>query len=286
MIKNRKLHVSLIAMLAVIGMAAACTPPAAGGGLPKKDWSFRGTQVKVVNSQDCVVFVNCKDEPYLLNIGFRVKMGKSNSAQAWVVNNRNDSPQDVSPGSTVQVTGAGSPVIFNGVKPVDVLDLANTSNKLEIMGTYTWASEQDFVGNGVAANGVADFLQDALNETLAKASLTDFDASVILDIVLDNIGSALGILIQNVPLLGFGDDVLGGALYIGIGAHGTLGSALNGLLSGVTVPTVDLPPGIVPPRIVGGGLYTMTGSKTFNQTFTGGSGVDGKHEWTMLAGPA
>lgn len=283
---KKRLLVGVVAMLSVVGMVSACTPPSSGGGLPKETWSFKGTQVKVIESQDCVVLLNCKDEPYLLNIGFRVTLGKKNSAQAWVVNNRDSAPQDVSPGQTVAVTDAGSPVVFTNVKPVDLLDLANSSNKLEIVGTYVWSSEEDFVGNGLAADGVASVLKDGLNATVAKASIDDLNAQTILNLVVSNIGGALGILVQNIPLFGMGDDVLGGGIYVGIGARGTLGSSLNALLGGVTLPNINIPTD-VPPPITDFGLYTMTGSKTFVHTWAGRKGglnpIDGKHEWTMVA---
>ena len=44
---------------------------------------------------------------------------------------------------------------------------------------------------------------------------------------LDNILGALGLLAQNMPLFGLGDDVLGGALYIGIGAKGDLANIID-----------------------------------------------------------
>lgn len=294
---RKKLLVGVVSMLSVVGMVSACTPPDSSGGLPKETWSFKGTQVKVIESQDavydpvfglCISLAGCEDEPYLLNIGFRVKMGKRNSAEVTVTNNRTDAPENVAPGATVQVTdAAGGKVTFNGVKPVDLLDLTNTSNKLEIVGTYVWASEEDLVGNGLAANSVASALKDGLNLTLAKADISSIDAQDILDLIVDNLGNALGILVQNIPLLGMGDDVLGGGLYVGIGARGGLGSALNGLLGSVSLPAIDIPTD-VPPPITDFGLYTMSkSSTTFTHTWAGRKGglnpIDGRHEWTMVA---
>ncbi|MGB6059060.1 MAG: hypothetical protein WBF71_12450 [Microthrixaceae bacterium] len=296
MINNRKLMVTLFAMVAVIGMASACTPPASDGTLPTKNWSFKGTTVRVDDAQDAVdvpligCVVNCKDEPYLLNIGFRVKIGVPGSAQAWAVNNRTSAPQDVGAGSTVSVGAAGGPVVFNNVAPVDLLDLANTNNHLEIMGTYVWASEEDQIGNGLAADSMASLLKDALNETLAKESLDNLDANFILDLVFSNIGNALGIAVQNIPLFGLGDDVMGGALYIGIGAQGTLGSLLDTAIGETPFPQVNIPVLDIPPSIDGGGFFTMTGSKSWTRSFHGGCGLlggnCGQHTWTMVSGAA
>ena len=67
-------------------------------------------------------------------------------------------------------------------------------------------------------------------------------------------------------------------MYIGIGAQGTLGSALDGVIGSMAFPNINIPLVDVPPDITGGGMYTLTGPKTFTQTFVGGGG---SHTWTM-----
>jgi len=294
--KTRSWLAGGIAMLAVMGVAASCAPtaPGGGGGIATKDWAFKGTSVTVNSSQDevrdpifgtCISFAGCKDEPYLLNIGFRVKIGQPGSAQTFVVNPRTDAPEDVGPGQTVNVVGtaAESKTTFNGIQGLDVFDLANANNKLEVVGTYVWSSEEDQVGNGAAANAVANLLKDALNATLATADLTSLDAQFIIDLILGNLGGAFGIIGNNIPLLGLGDDVLGGGMYIGIGAVGTLGSALDAAIGSTPFPNINIPIVDVPPDISGGGIYTLTGAKNYTQTFTGGGG---QHTWNMQSGPA
>lgn len=276
--RTRSRLVGLVGILAVMGVAAACAPPPAPA---TESWTFRATQVTINDSQDeirdpffgaCIAIPNCDDEPYTLNIGFRVKIGQANSASAFVVNNRTDAPS-VGEGSTVALTGnQQNAVTFNNLRPLDVLDLLNSSNKLEVVGIYSWASEEDLVGNGVAADAVADVLEDALNSTLAAGSLPS-DASLILDLVLDNILGALGLLAQNIPLFGLGDDVLGGALYIGIGAKGGLADIIDGTI-GTTPPiTFNIPILDLPPDIVGGGFFTTKNSRTFTQQFSGSGGT-------------
>ena len=287
--RTRSWRAAAIGLLAVVTIAAgACAPQAPDGTIATKNWQFRGTQVRVNDSQDetlgiCWPSSLCQDEPYLLTVGFRVKIGQHGSAQVQVTNDRTNAPENVGEGQTVQVgNGPGGRNLFNGVQALDILDLANTNNKLEVFGTYVWASEEDQVGNGLAANSVADALKGALNATLATADLSNLDASFIIDLILDNIGNALGILVQNIPLLGLGDDVLGGGMYVGIGAQGSLGDALDATIGATPFPTINLPVD-VPPSISGGGLYTLTGTKTFTQTFVG---EGGSHTWTMQSGPA
>jgi hypothetical protein len=275
--RTRTRLAAVVGILAVMGIAASCVPPAPTA----ESWTFRANSVTVNDSQDeirdplfglCIAIPSCEDEPYTLNIGFRVKIGVPGSADAFVVNNRTDAPENVGPGETVVLTGnAQNAVTWNNIKPLDVVDLLNSANKLEVVGIYTWASEEDLVGNGVAADGVAGLLEDALNATLAAGTLPS-DASLILDLVLDNILGALGLLAQNIPLFGLGDDVLGGALYIGIGAKGGLADIINGTI-GTTPPlTFDIPIVSLPPDIVGGGFFTFKNSKSFTQTFAGAGG--------------
>jgi hypothetical protein len=281
--RTRSRLAAVVGILAVMGVAASCVPPAPTA----ESWTFRANSVTVNDSQDevrdplfglCIAIPSCEDEPYTLNIGFRVKIGVPGSADAFVVNNRTDAPENVGEGVTVNLTGnAQNAVTWNNIKPLDVADLLNSANKLEVVGVYTWASEEDLVGNGVAADGVAGLLEDALNATLAAGSLPS-DASLILDLVLDNILGALGLLAQNIPLFGLGDDVLGGALYIGIGAKGGLADIINGTI-GTTPPlTFDIPIVSLPPDIVGGGFFTFKNSKSFTQTF---SGADGTHTYNF-----
>ncbi|CAN5467280.1 hypothetical protein BH10ACT3_BH10ACT3_12520 [soil metagenome] len=291
--KTRSWLAGAVALLAVMGVAASCAPTAPDGSIATKNWTFKANSVKVNSSQDavydpifgaCISFAGCKDEPYLLNIGFRVKIGVPGSASAFVVNPRTDAPEDVAPGTTVNVSGAAaSATTFNGVQALDLADLANTNNHLEVVGTYVWASEEDTIGNGAAGSAIAGLLTDALNDTLASTSLTNLDASFIINLILNNIGGAFGIIANNLPTLGLGDDVLGGGMYIGIGAQGTLGSALDAVIGTTPFPTIAIPVVSVPPDITGGGIYTLTGGKTFAQTFVG---AGGSHTWNMSSGPA
>lgn len=271
----------VVGMLAVAAIAASCAPMPGSG---TQNWTFRANSVTVNDSQDavrdpifgaCISFSGCSDEPYTLNIGFRVTLGKRDSASAWVVNNRTDAPEGVGEGSTVNLVGnQQNAITFTDVKPLDVVDLLNSNNKLEIVGVYSWASEEDTIGNGLAADGVAAVLADALNETVAKGSLPS-DLNLLLDLVLDNIFGALGLLVNNVPTFGLGDDVLGGALYIGIGAKGGLADIIDGTIGSAPPITFDIPIVSLPPDIVGGGIFTFKGSRTFTQSFSGACDIFG-----------
>jgi hypothetical protein len=295
---KQSVRLSVVGVVAALGLvAAACAPMAPGGGPAPVNWSFKGTNVTVNSSQDavydplfgaCISFAGCRDEPYLLQIRWQVTIGQPGSAQASVVGSRDNAINDLGPGQSSALTGAQqATATWNNIVPLDVLDALNPSNKLTVFGTYTWAVEQDTVGIGSAANSVANVFRDALNATLATAALpSDSNALVnmVLDLLLRNAGSAINIALANVPLFGLGDDLLGGAFYIGLGATGTLASVLDGIVATTAVPTLNLlGDNQIPPKIVGGKLYTLSGPKTFTQSF---AGAGGQHTYTFQSGPA
>ena len=270
-----------------MALAASCAPAAAPAG---ESWTFKANSVKINDSQDeirdpffgaCIAIPNCDDEPYAVQIGFRVKIGVPNSASTFVVNNRGDAPS-VGEGSTRVLTGnQQGAATFGNVRPLSLIDLFNSSNHLEVVGSYTWASEEDLVGNGLAADGVAGLLKDGLNATLAKGTLPS-DASFILQLILDNIVGALGLLAQNVPLFGLGDDVLGGSLFLGIGAKGDLANIINSAIGSAPPFTFNIPLLDLPPDIVGSQITTMGGAKTFTQQYSGSGGT---HTYEFGWGP-
>ena len=282
--RTRSRLVGLIGVLAVMGVAASCAPPSPPSA---QTWTFRGTQVTVNNSQDetCVIIcVNREDEPYLINIGFRVKIGVEGSAQTQVANTRGSALQDVGAGETRNLNSSQAGTItWANHRPLDILDLVNPDNALEVVGVYSWAAEEDFVGLGVAADATADVLRDALNQTLAAGDLPS-DAGMIFDLILDNILGALGLLAQNIPLLGLGDDVLGGGLFIGVGAKGTLGDIIEESIGSAPPLTFNIPLVTLPPDIQGGGFFATTGNVGAGKNFTTSySGADGRHTYNYRA---
>lgn len=290
--KVRNGRLALIGLVAAFAaVAAACAPPVAPGGPPAPiNWSFKGTNMTVNNSQDetCVlVCVNREDEPYLVQIAFRVRIGEPGSAQAWVVTG-DTLPSTGAGGSRALTGGQQAKVDFTGVQPLDVLDALNPSNKMDVVGTYTWAAEEDQINSlSGGAGSVANIFKTALNSTLAAGTLPTGDANALVTMIFNalfgNIGTPFNLILSNIPCAGLCDDVLGGAVYVGIGATGTLANVIDGVLGTTTIPAINIPVVDVPPDVQGGGLYTMGGTKNFTQAFTG---AGGQHTYTFQSGPA
>lgn len=261
--KRSALLVAAVSALALV--AAACVPPSSSD-----KWEFKATNVTINDAQDevrlfgaCVAIPNCNDEPYVINIATRVKIGKANSASGFVVSSRDHNPENVPAGESRVLTGAaGAPVVYPGVQRLDIADLLNTNNKLEVMVVYTWVMEEDTVPVNTAANDVKDVLVDALNETLAKGSVPS-DPNLLLDLILDNLGNMFTLLLSNIPLLGLGDDVGGGAINVGIAAKGGLANTINATIGSADIPEFEIPVLDLPPSIKHVNIFTMGGTKTF-----------------------
>lgn len=291
--KTRTARLALVGLVAAFAtVAAACAPDAPPPWEPPApvNWSFKGTNVTVNNSQDetCVIIcVNKEDEPYLLQVAFRVRIGQPGSADAWVV--KGDSLANLGAGDSATLTGGQqAKVTFNGVQPLDILSALNPANKMDVVGVYTWAVDEDAINSLTGGAGsVATIFKNALNATLAAGTLPNQDANalvgMIFDALFDNIGTPFNLILSNIPCLGLCDDVLGGAVYVGIGATGALAGIMDAALASATVPAIDIPLADVPPNIQGGGFFTMGGTKNFTQAFTG---AGGQHTYGFQSGPA
>lgn len=290
--KTRTVRLALVGLVAAFAtVAAACAPDAPPPWEPPApiNWSFKGTNVTVNNSQDetCVIIcVNKEDEPYLLQVAFRVRIGQPGSADAWVV--KGDTLANLGAGDSATLTGGQqAPVTFTGVQPLDILSALNPANKMDVVGVYTWAAEEDTINSLTGgAESIADIFESVLNDTLAAGTLPNQDANalvnMIIDALFDNIGTPFNLILANIPCIGLCDDVLGGSVYVGLGATGTLAGIMDAALASATVPAINLPVD-VPPDIQGGGFFTMGGTKNFTQTFTG---ADGQHTYGFQSGPA
>lgn len=294
--KTRTARLALVGLVAAFAtVAAACAPDAPPPWEPPApiNWSFKGTNITVNDAQDevrvlgaCVAIPNCDDEPYLLQVAFRVRIGQPGSADAWVV--KGDTLPSISEGSSQSLSGGQqAPVTFTGVQPLDILSALNPANKMDVVGVYTWAAEEDTINSLTGgAESIADIFESVLNDTLAAGTLPNQDANalvnMIIDALFDNIGTPFNLILANIPCIGLCDDVLGGSVYVGLGATGTLAGIMDAALASATVPAINLPVD-VPPDIQGGGFFTMGGTKNFTQTFTG---ADGQHTYGFQSGPA
>ena len=259
------------------------TPP------PTQNFTFKADSVTVNSSNDkgpCLFGVcvpPAKDEPYVVNIAFKVTIGEANSASTTIVTGDNHWP-----GALDQGPGEGSSHTFAGGEQaattlsttmLDVADLA--TNKLQIAGVWSWGMEADLYSPG-GIEAAANTLKTALNTALGGGTLPS-DTGAIVSMILNAIGGVNGVfsfLGANLGSIFFGDDAIGSKLYIGVGARGALSSIIQSTAGGAAFPSIDLPLVTVPPDIRGGAIFSLgAGDRVLSgQSMTNG-GVAGQHTY-------
>ena len=300
MIRTRvRRNVVVLAGALSLGLiSASCATPLPYGGPPTATRTFRAITVTVNSSNDgCFLFCPYKDEPKVINIGFRVRMGVANSAagQVSIGANHWNGVFEQGPGegqSHTYLSNEQGTSTFAGVAMPDLLDLAQGA-PLEIAGVWAWKVEDD----GILAanvNNIADAMvpaiKAALNQTLAVSAVPN-NANQIVSAIVAAIGN-LGFfnlfatvftgLLNNLNIAS--DDVVGSAMYVGVGSSGSLAGIIDGVLGGVAFPSVVIPTLVVPPDIGGGKIFSLgTGTKSFTDASTNG-GVDGQHTTTYTFG--
>lgn len=280
----RRVVGGLVAVAALAVVSAACAPaPTPPAGTPIQDVRFRATEVSVVNHNDEFIY-GTKDEPFVLNIWFRVKVGVPNSAQTGVVGDRaNAFPTDaLGDGFTSSLApNQQAQVDFNDVQALDVPDLLNPTNGFEVIGVWSWAMEKDDVTVTPIATDAADKLKTVLNAVVASGSVPS-DGAVLAEQIFGSTTEALGdlanYLFSSIP--GIPDDAVGSRIYVGLGARGALAAIMDAALAGSSFDPVEIPVVTVPPDINGGSIFTI-GDRSFNdQQFS--STENGRHDYDLV----
>ncbi len=280
-------------------MATACpdTLPVYGGP-PTGNRTFQATSV-TVNSDNDGFALNCFDgcdEPRVLNIGFRVKIGVANSADAQVVYGDNPWPgliqQGLESGESLNFTGGERGAItFNNVALPDILDLAQGAS-VELAGVWAWKVEDDGVLSAsptALANAIASALEEVLNETVAASALPS-DPNAIVGLIIGAIGNInffdgdCGR--RSAPCCRASSPTTSSAA----GCTSVSGRAVRSPRSSTARPLAwpSRPSAIPllswPPDIGGGSIFSLgVGTKSFSNGFTN-AGVDGQHTTSYTFG--
>jgi hypothetical protein len=298
--RARSRFVVVVGVCAVMAIAASCAPPPP----PQAEtWRFKADQVTAVVGNDpfikppligCTsegILSNCYDEAYTINIWFRVKIGVPGSAQTGVVSSRSNAVSlcaqnrgscTGNPNTRTLNAAQGAQVTFNDVQGYDIIDvLANPNAPIEVLGTWTWAMEEDLAGT-LNGGPIANILRDVLNDTIAVGNLPS-DTGALVQMLLDNLGQALllgGSALLNAVtsiLFGMGDDVLGSRMYIGVGATGTLGEIVDSAVPDLSGFNLGLSfVGI--PNVLGISVKSLRQNQTWNnQVFN----TNGRHDYNF-----
>jgi hypothetical protein len=204
---------SLVVALALV--AAACTPPS---GPAPRNWKVSPTSVKVIDPED----VDGGDEPYVIQIGFRSKIGVPGSSDTSIASqcySRKLPPTNVgTPGTTVTIPPGSADIAFGDVQNLDIGDVLLELAPFEIFGTLAFVVERDglFPDSCAISDAFRSLLlnplEDALDLLIAAQPVPPTQEQLIQLIVnsIDDFLGALGSLIVAVfEGLGNPDDVIG-----------------------------------------------------------------------------
>ena len=245
---QRTVVVSAI-LIAVSLVVASCTLPAPA----QRTWKIKADSLEVIDQEDW----DPGDEPYVIQLGFRSKLGVPNSAQSWVnsqCNNFSGMPvtDTATPGSTHYFPPGAADITFPQVQNLDIGDILLETANLEIFGTFTFVMERDTLLGTCAwtetiNNVMPGLLVDSLNLLIGQQPIPPTEQQLVDLIVnqIDNfLAAAIGALaIQLEGVLGGADDLLGLVAQIHLPMAGTLASLVDlGLnLAGLSNGVLDVP---------------------------------------------
>ncbi len=246
-------HRHLVRLLAVTAcittiatLGAACTPPAPAAP-PGERFQLNVTKFHNIHQNEFTGLLNELDEPYILQVGFTVKLGVPNSTNTFLVE---DHPREIcssgdgipQPGlghrdhtgpTTCNVPAAQGRVSFPPVQRLDVADVLFGSTPLTIAGAITVAMEEDAIiplGINAQLAAIEAAVKDVLNSTVA-GSAVPATQSELRALLVSLVGDALRFFGgRALNLLGGflnGDDRIGIAPIILVGARGLLADLLR-----------------------------------------------------------
>ncbi len=254
---DRKLTVAAIMVATIAVLAASCTLPAPA----ERTWKVSPVSVEVVDQEDW----DAGDEPYVIQLGFRSKLGVVGSSDSWVA----------SQGTVVPIPPGGADIAFPEAQNVDIGDLLFETAALEIFGTMTLVMERDVLIGTCAWTETINatlpgLLRDSLNLLVAGADVppTEEDLiNLIVGLIDDFIAFVPGAIAIAVEGLGDPDDMLGTAIQIHLP---TAGAFTNALDLGLTLAGLDN--GIIEIEDIPGNIAIRVGKllpSTAAFTFTG-----------------
>lgn len=248
----RRHLVALAAITFTALLAGACTVPAPA----ERNWRVSPQSIEVLDPEDA----DAGDEPYVIQLGFRSKLGVEESSSAFVVSQcRSNTLPDTdvgTPSTVVPIPSGAADVAFDAAQSLDVGDVLLGTAPLEIFGTLSFVAERDAIFAGSCAltdlldNVLTGVLADALDVLIAGSDVPPTQEELI-SLIVDNLGDFLsaipGLIALALEGLGNPDDILGIAAQIFVPTTGAFadllnfGLALAGFDQGV-LELEDLPP--------------------------------------------
>ena len=239
-------------VVSIAMFSVACTP----GGPAAVTWKVEPSTIKVVRQNS----FNAGDRPYVIQIGFRSKLGVANSSSAQIVSQCRSGAlpgADAAPaGTTVAVPAGSADVAFPDTQNLDIGDVLLKTAPFEIFGALTFVMNRNAVP-WITSCAVTDALQSALVPVLAQsldlliaASPVPPTQDELVNLIVSNLGnflSAVGSLI-GAYIEGFGnpDAIIGVGVQLLLPTAGAFTDLLNAAFSIASIFNPDLTGGFIP----------------------------------------
>jgi hypothetical protein len=221
---------ALVVAVALLG--AACTV----GGPAPTDWKVKPQSISVVKGEDH----DGGDEPYVIQLGFRSKLGVANSSSASISSQcyaRKLPATNAAPDGTTVVVPAGSAdLAFPATQNLDLGDVLLKTAPLEIFGDLTFVMERDGLFPDSCAvsdalrSALVPVLRDSLNLLIAASPVPPTQEQLI-NLIVSHLGdflSAIGSVIASViEGLGNPDDIMGVGIQLLLPTAGAFTDLLN-----------------------------------------------------------
>lgn len=224
---------TLLVCVALVG--AACAPSAP----PPTEWKVKPVSITVHDDEDN----DGGDEPYVIQVGFRSKVGVPGSSATSIASQCYSgalpAPNAAPNGTTITIPPGSADISFSGAQTLDIVDLAANTAPFEVLGTLTFVMERDGIFEGCAMsdlfnNALLGVVRDALNLLIAN-SPTPPSTEELINLLVANLedfiyaaGSLIGAVLEG---LGNPDDVIGVAAQIHLPTRGGLTDLVNTALA-------------------------------------------------------
>ncbi|MBX7071056.1 MAG: hypothetical protein K1X38_16860 [Microthrixaceae bacterium] len=248
----RKFSIASLLVCAAM-VVSACTP----GGPAPITWKVKPATIKVVtkNSQ-----VTAGDRPYVIQVGFRSKLGVPGSSAASISSQCRSGalpePDAAPAGTTVAVPAGSADIPFAGAQNLDIGDVLLQTAPFEIFGTLSFVMNRN-APPFVVGCAISDLLDSALVpvmkqslDILIAGSAVPPTQEQLIDLIVSNLGnflSAAGSFIVAI-LEGFGnpDAIVGVGVQLLLPTAGVFTGLLDTAFSVASIFNEDLAGGFIP----------------------------------------
>ncbi|MFN8053539.1 MAG: hypothetical protein U0Q22_19025 [Acidimicrobiales bacterium] len=241
------------AFISIAVVAVACTP----GGPAPSDWKVKPSSISVIRQNS---ITTAGDRPYVIQIGFRSKLGVANSSDVQIASQCASGalpePDAAPAGTTIAVPAGSADVTFPATQNLDVGDVLLQTAPFEIFGTLSFAMNRNvlpFITSCAITDALNSLLvpvlKDALNLLIATSPVPPTQEQLVNLIVsnlgnfLNGVGSIIGSIIEG---LGNPDAIVGVGVQLLLPTSGAFTDLLNTAFGVASLFAPGLANGFIP----------------------------------------